>query len=70
MLGAFPARERSLVDASSWRTQRRPLSHPYLHEDRRRLSSVEMLLTVLLVLMVPGLLTYLVPERRAETARD
>lgn len=30
---------------------------------------MEMLLTVLLVLMIPGLLTYLVPERR-ETARD
>jgi len=29
-----------------------------------------MLLTVLLVLMVPGLLTYLVPERSGETARD
>ncbi len=31
---------------------------------------MEMLLTVLLVLMVPGLLTYLVPERTEETARD
>jgi hypothetical protein len=31
---------------------------------------MEMLLTVLLVLMVPGLLTYLVPERTDETARD
>jgi hypothetical protein len=30
---------------------------------------MEMLLTVLLVLMIPGLLTYLVPERR-ETAQD
>jgi hypothetical protein len=29
-----------------------------------------MLLTVLLVLMIPGLLTYLVPERERETARD
>ena len=29
-----------------------------------------MLLTVLLVLMIPGLLTYLVPERDRETARD
>ena len=33
-------------------------------------SDMEMLLTVLLVLMVPGLLTYLVPERTDETARD
>ena len=35
---------------------------------------MELLLTVLLVLMIPGLLTYLVPERMsqgsAETARD
>ena len=31
---------------------------------------MEMLLTVLLVLMIPGLLTYLVPERQHETARD
>ena len=31
---------------------------------------MEMLLAVLLVLMVPGLLTYLVPERNDETARD
>jgi hypothetical protein len=31
---------------------------------------MEMLLTVLLVLMIPALLTYLVPERSAETARD
>ena len=31
---------------------------------------MEMLLAVLLVLMVPGLLTYLVPERTDETARD
>jgi uncharacterized protein YjeT (DUF2065 family) len=34
---------------------------------------MEMLLAVLLVLMIPGLLTYLVPERIAhadETARD
>jgi len=31
---------------------------------------MEMLLAVLLVLMIPGLLTYLVPERRTETARD
>ena len=34
---------------------------------------MEMLLTVLLVLMIPGLLTYLVPERVSqadETARD
>jgi hypothetical protein len=30
---------------------------------------MELLLTVLLVLMVPGLLTFLVPEKR-ETARD
>ena len=29
-----------------------------------------MLLAVLLVLMIPGLLTYLVPERSRETARD
>jgi hypothetical protein len=29
---------------------------------------MEMLLTVLLVLMIPGLLTYLVPER--DTAQD
>jgi hypothetical protein len=29
-----------------------------------------MLLAVLLVLMVPGLLTYLVPDRDRETARD
>ncbi len=35
---------------------------------------MEALLTVLLVLMIPGLLTYLVPEQgdaqRAETAQD
>jgi hypothetical protein len=31
---------------------------------------MELLLTVLLVLMIPGLLTYLVPEREGETARD
>jgi hypothetical protein len=31
---------------------------------------MEMLLAVLLVLMVPGLLTYLVPDRDRETARD
>ena len=31
---------------------------------------MEMLLTVLLVLMIPGLLTYLVPKRDRETARD
>lgn len=31
---------------------------------------MELLLTVLLVLMIPGLLTYLVPERGGETARD
>ena len=31
---------------------------------------MEMLLAVLLILMVPGLLTYLVPERNDETARD
>jgi uncharacterized protein YjeT (DUF2065 family) len=31
---------------------------------------MEMLLAVLLVLMIPGLLTYLVPERDRETARD
>lgn len=34
---------------------------------------METLLTVLLVLMIPGLLTYLVPERAelgAETAQD
>jgi hypothetical protein len=30
---------------------------------------MELLLTVLLVLMIPGLLTFLVPERR-ETVRD
>lgn len=29
-----------------------------------------MLLTVLLVLMIPGLLTYLVPERRPEQALE
>ncbi len=29
-----------------------------------------MLLTVLLVLMIPGLLTYLAPERGDEPARD
>jgi len=29
-----------------------------------------MLLAVLLVLMIPGLLTYLVPERDRDTARD
>ena len=29
-----------------------------------------MLLAVLLVLMIPGLLTYLVPERDRETVRD
>ena len=29
-----------------------------------------MLLAVLLVLMIPGLLTYLVPERDREIARD
>ena len=29
-----------------------------------------MLLAVLLVLMIPGLLAYLVPERERETARD
>jgi uncharacterized protein YjeT (DUF2065 family) len=31
---------------------------------------MEMLLAVLLVLMIPGLLTYFVPERDRETARD
>jgi hypothetical protein len=31
---------------------------------------MELLLTVLLVLMIPGLLTYLVPARSGETARD
>jgi hypothetical protein len=31
---------------------------------------METLLAVLLVLMIPGLLTYLVPEREAATARD
>ncbi len=31
---------------------------------------MEMLLAVLLILMVPGLLTYLLPERNDETARD
>jgi hypothetical protein len=32
---------------------------------------MEMLLTVLLVLMIPGLLTYLWPERRSgDTAED
>ncbi len=31
---------------------------------------MEMLVTVLLVLMIPGLLTYLVPARARETARD
>ena len=29
-----------------------------------------MLLAVLLVLMIPGLLTYLAPEREHDTARD
>jgi hypothetical protein len=31
---------------------------------------MEMLLMVLLVLMIPGLLTYLVPERRRDSAQD
>jgi uncharacterized protein YjeT (DUF2065 family) len=31
---------------------------------------MELLLAALLVLMIPGLLTYLVPERGRETARD
>jgi hypothetical protein len=31
---------------------------------------MELLLTVLLVLMIPGLLTYLVPERQRDTAQD
>jgi hypothetical protein len=31
---------------------------------------MELLLTVLLVLMIPGLLTYLVPDREREAARD
>ncbi len=31
---------------------------------------MEILLAVLLVLMVPGLVTYLAPERARETARD
>jgi hypothetical protein len=31
---------------------------------------MELLLTVLLVLMIPGLLTYLVPERPRDTAQD
>lgn len=58
--------------------RRRRLSHrqlarafpPYLRDGQRRSISMEMLLAVLLVLMIPGLLTYLVPERRTETARD
>jgi uncharacterized protein YjeT (DUF2065 family) len=31
---------------------------------------MELLLAVLLALMIPGLLTYLAPERGRETARD
>ena len=31
---------------------------------------MELVLTVLLVLMIPGLLTYLVPERSGDVARD
>lgn len=31
---------------------------------------MEMLLAALLVLMIPGLLTYLVPERERERIRD
>ncbi|MDX6438324.1 MAG: hypothetical protein QOF45_907 [Gaiellaceae bacterium] len=31
---------------------------------------MEMLLTVLLVLMIPGLLTYLLPERQGMTERE
>jgi uncharacterized protein YjeT (DUF2065 family) len=31
---------------------------------------MELLLAVLLVLMIPGLLTYLVPARRRDTAQD
>jgi hypothetical protein len=31
---------------------------------------MELLVGVLLVLMIPGLLTYLVPERSRETPRD
>jgi hypothetical protein len=31
---------------------------------------MEMLLTVLLLLMIPGLLTYIWPERRSDTAED
>jgi len=31
---------------------------------------MELLLTVLLVLMIPGLLTYLVPERSTATVED
>jgi len=31
---------------------------------------MEVLLAVLLVLMIPGLLTYVVPKRGRETARD
>jgi hypothetical protein len=37
-------------------------------EGRRRCTDMELVLAVLLVLMIPGLLTYLVPER--EPARD
>ena len=31
---------------------------------------MELLLTVLLILMIPGLLTYLVPERTPGTVQD
>ena len=31
---------------------------------------MELLLAALLILMIPGLLTYLVPERERETAGD
>jgi len=31
---------------------------------------MEMLLTMLLVLMIPGLLTFLRPERRRDSAQD
>lgn len=37
---------------------------------RRRCRGMELLLAVLLVLMIPGLLTYLVPARRRDTAQD
>lgn len=49
---------------------RRERAEPYLGGGQLRSIDMELLLTVLLALMIPGLLTYLVPERDAETARD